>query len=69
MYFIRNNNSILFQQLRNRVMVYRGTFSEQHLPDLIVHMHGTYNVNMSWKAKLFLNLHDIFQLQYRAKRE
>ena len=50
-------------------MVYRGTFSEQHLPDLIVHMHGTYNVNMSWKAKLFLNLHDIFQLQYRAKRE
>ena len=31
MYFIRNNNSILFQQIKNRVMVYRGTLNYSFL--------------------------------------
>ena len=31
MYFIRNNNSILFQQIKNRVMVYRGTLKYSFL--------------------------------------
>ena len=31
MYFIRNNKSILFQQIKNWVMVYRGTLNQDHL--------------------------------------